>query len=305
MKVYNFDEELGGTFAMVRDEAPEEKATVITPGGRVGSNARHGSRSNGENWVERTAGELPEYIRIVRNGIMDKNPSVSEGHATALAVAAMKKWARGGGNVSAKVRAAAAAALAKWEAMKAASHAKKDLKGASATSVQRRRDDAGAQESLRNRVDAARRSVERRRERESVRKTGHGEGRNWDEHKHPRKGGKFAPKGSTGDTGDSSVRGSDVDKNVSAKYKDVPDSWKKRLPLKYGDQSPAIQSVQEVLDAIPGIPKTEKDGIYGDKTVDAIKAMQKQAGLKPTGVLDEDTFAAIINYKSSPKKKSK
>lgn len=96
----------------------ESKKTVITPGGRVGDDATHGSRANGTNWVERTRrGKLPEYIRIVRNGLMkDGHP---ESRATALAVAAIKRWARGGGGVSAKVKAAAAKALAEWEAMKA------------------------------------------------------------------------------------------------------------------------------------------------------------------------------------------
>jgi phage head maturation protease len=95
----------------------DTKKTVVTPGGRVGNDARHGSRSNGENWVERTRkGELPDYIRIVRNGLMKHGHS--EGRATALAVAAMYRWARGGDNVSPKVQAAAAKAVAEWEAMK-------------------------------------------------------------------------------------------------------------------------------------------------------------------------------------------
>lgn len=96
----------------------EVKATVITPGGRIGNDARRGSRSNGENWVERSkSGSLPRYIRIIRNGIMKDGHS--ESRATALAVAAVKRWARGGDNVSPKVRAAAAKAVAEWEAMKA------------------------------------------------------------------------------------------------------------------------------------------------------------------------------------------
>lgn len=101
------------------------KATIITPGGRVGDNARIGSSTNGRNWVERSktsGGALPEYIRIVRNGLMRQGHS--ENQATALAVAAMKRWASGRQKVSAKVRAAAAAALAQWEAMKAESHGK-------------------------------------------------------------------------------------------------------------------------------------------------------------------------------------
>lgn len=104
----------------------EEKRTVVTPGGRVGNDARHGSRSNGTNWVERTKkGELPRYIRIVRNGLMKDGHS--EGAATALAVAAMKRWAHGGDDVSPKVQAAAAKAVAEWEAMKAEKSAYSEL----------------------------------------------------------------------------------------------------------------------------------------------------------------------------------
>jgi HK97 family phage prohead protease len=113
----------------------ETKATVITPGGRVGNDRSTGSRSNGENWVERTAsGHLPRYIRIVRNGLMkDGHP---EGQATALAVAAMKRWAHGGDNVSPKVQAAAAAALAEWEAMRAEKSDGDDLEIADVSDVE-------------------------------------------------------------------------------------------------------------------------------------------------------------------------
>lgn len=110
-------------FDALVDMDPQLKGIVlstklITPGGRVGTDRRLGSRSNGENWVERTAGELPKYIRIVRNGLMKAGHG--ESRATAMAVAAMKRWARGANNVRPAVQAAAAKALAQWEAMKAA-----------------------------------------------------------------------------------------------------------------------------------------------------------------------------------------
>jgi hypothetical protein len=95
----------------------EVKRTVITPGGRVGDNARL-NLSPKKNWVENSKpGALPEYIRIIRNGLMKDGHD--EGRATALAVAAVKRWARGGDNVRPQVRAAAAKAVAEWEAMKA------------------------------------------------------------------------------------------------------------------------------------------------------------------------------------------
>lgn len=294
------------------------KAPVITPGGRVGDNARHGSSANGRNWVERSkigGGALPEYIRIVRNGLMKHGHD--EASATALAVAAMKKWARGGGHVTPKVRAAAAAALAQWEAMKGEAHAKSIHERIAGIIVK-----AQSVAQIEAEVDSQDRLEQRRRNSDSRKRTGHNEDRSWnqgkgkgngkwDESKHPRKGGKFAPKGSgsssssssssRGDRGDNGV-GNDVDNH---KWKDVPDSWKKRLPIQYGAQGSSIQSLQNVLAAVPGIPSTEQDGIYGDKTKAAVAAFQKQQGLKATGVMDEDTFAALINYAPGAKSRSK
>lgn len=124
----SFDEESTGIPPMAEEEDDEKSYgralsiayKLITPGGRVGTDRSTGSRSNRENWVERSRtgrGHLPKYIRIVRNGLMRQGHG--ESRATALAVAAMKRWARGGDNVSPKVQAAAAKALAQWEAMKA------------------------------------------------------------------------------------------------------------------------------------------------------------------------------------------
>lgn len=90
---------------------------LITPGGRVGSGASL-NRSRRRNWVENSGmGRLPKYIRIVANGLKKSGHSTSR--AIALAVAAVKRWARGGDNVRPQVQAAAAKAVAEWEALKA------------------------------------------------------------------------------------------------------------------------------------------------------------------------------------------
>jgi hypothetical protein len=108
------------TFASLVDMDPWLRAItlevkLITPGGRVGSDASLAG-SPKRNWVERTPmGRLPKYIRIVANGIKGHSKS----RRIALAVAAMKRWARGGDNVRPQVQAAAAKALAEWEALKA------------------------------------------------------------------------------------------------------------------------------------------------------------------------------------------
>lgn len=93
---------------------PEIKGIVITPGGRVGDDSSH-NLSPEKNWVEKRGG-LPKYIRTVRNALVREGHSESK--ATAMAVAAIKRWARGGDNVSEAVQAAAVKALAQWEAMK-------------------------------------------------------------------------------------------------------------------------------------------------------------------------------------------
>lgn len=79
------------------------------------------STSKTSNWVARVGG-LPNYIQNVAKGIMKSGKSESEAIASAIAIC--KRWAAGGGGVHPEVRAAAAKAIAEWEAKKAASHAK-------------------------------------------------------------------------------------------------------------------------------------------------------------------------------------
>lgn len=85
------------------------------------------STSKTSNWVARVGG-LPAYIQNVAKGIMKSGKTESQ--AIGIAVGIMKNWASGRGKVKPEVRAAAAKALAEWEAKKAASHAKSAAKGA-------------------------------------------------------------------------------------------------------------------------------------------------------------------------------
>lgn len=62
--------------------------------------------------------KLPNYVEQVAKGLMEKR-GMSESRAIQTAIAAIKRWARGGGNVHPEVRAAAAQALAQWERLKA------------------------------------------------------------------------------------------------------------------------------------------------------------------------------------------
>src|SRR5882762_5339925 len=61
--------------------------------------------------------ELPAYIQNVVKGIMKSGKSRQE--AIPIAIGRIKVWAGGGGNVTPEVRAAAAKALAEWNALKA------------------------------------------------------------------------------------------------------------------------------------------------------------------------------------------
>lgn len=106
---------------VIRRARPEQFVGLVpTPGGRLGDPTSR-DRSPKKNWVEEEGG-MPVYMRMVRNALMEEGHSIER--ATAIAVNAMKRWARGGGNVSPQVRAAAAEALAEWEAKRAAAHAR-------------------------------------------------------------------------------------------------------------------------------------------------------------------------------------
>lgn len=75
----------------------------------------------GKNWITESkpgnAGQLPAYIQNVRNAIMRGGAAI--GKATAIAISRVRKWAAGAGDVSAEVKAAAAKAIAEYEAMRA------------------------------------------------------------------------------------------------------------------------------------------------------------------------------------------
>jgi hypothetical protein len=86
----------------------------------------------GKNWVTETrpgnTGELPAYIQNIRNAIMRHQPD--ESRATAIAIGVVQNWASGRGGVKAEVKAAAAKALAEWEALRAKNAARKGAKDA-------------------------------------------------------------------------------------------------------------------------------------------------------------------------------
>ena len=86
------------------------------------------SASTTSNWIARLGG-LPAYVQNIAKGVMKSGKTESQ--AIQIAIGTIKRWARGGGKVSPEVRAAAAKALAEWEALRAKNAAKKVVKAAS------------------------------------------------------------------------------------------------------------------------------------------------------------------------------
>lgn len=73
----------------------------------------------GDNWLKKVGG-LPAYIRAIAHSL--RRGGMDESRAISTAIATVKRWAVGGGNVTAATRARAAKAVAEWEVKKAASH---------------------------------------------------------------------------------------------------------------------------------------------------------------------------------------
>lgn len=76
-------------------------------------------KSPGSNWVEK-AGGLPREIECVARALYwGPTAHLDKSKAYRMAVGVVRNWAEGKGNVTAPTRARAAAAIARWEAMRA------------------------------------------------------------------------------------------------------------------------------------------------------------------------------------------
>src|SRR5206468_9389781 len=108
IEVLDDDVEAGLVEVLLNEpEVKYDTTPVGKPGGR-------------QNWVDK-AGGLPAFIRAIAHALV--RHGATEERAIATAIAACKRWAAGGGKVSAKTRAKAAAAVAEWERKKT-SHGK-------------------------------------------------------------------------------------------------------------------------------------------------------------------------------------
>lgn len=98
-----------------------ERKTFFTPAVQTkGDVSPIGTPGDRENWVDQVGG-LPLYIREIAHALIRNGHT--ESRAIAMAVASVKRWASGGDDVNEDTRVKAAAALAEWEAKKAAAHA--------------------------------------------------------------------------------------------------------------------------------------------------------------------------------------
>jgi hypothetical protein len=95
------------------------KATVHEPVGKPG----------GPGLWKHKGMQLPAYIQHIANDLREKR-GMTTSRAIATAIAAVKRWAAGGGKVDPTTRAAATKAVAEWEALKARAHASSGAKKA-------------------------------------------------------------------------------------------------------------------------------------------------------------------------------
>ena len=91
-----------------------------------------------------------------------------------------------------------------------------------------------------------------------------------------------------------------ADRNEEANTVDIPSEWTaaadRPTTTSSIDMKRAVRNIQAILTKLgyePGVP----DGVIGDKTTAAIKSFQKDAGLQPSGAIDEALIRALLERK--------
>lgn len=107
---------------------------------------------------------------------------------------------------------------------------------------------------------------------------------------------------SLGDQGYSAIQilryfyGNDMYINVAEAVSGIPSSWP-GYDLDIGATGQKVRQLQEqlntVADSYPALPTISVDGIYGEKTRDAVKKFQSVFGLPQTGIVDYPTWYKI------------
>ena len=90
--------------------------------------------------------------------------------------------------------------------------------------------------------------------------------------------------------------GSSMYINTAEEIAGIPLSWPGEL-LDIGTRGDKVEQIQDQLNAIsnnyPRIPKIAVDGIYGERTQNAVRVFQEVFGLPETGVVDYRTWYKI------------
>ena len=90
--------------------------------------------------------------------------------------------------------------------------------------------------------------------------------------------------------------GNDMYINVAEEISGIPASWP-RYNLDTGSVGPKVRQIQEQLNVIaeayPALPSIAADGIYGEKTKEAVRKFQSVFGLPATGIVDYPTWYEI------------
>ena len=84
--------------------------------------------------------------------------------------------------------------------------------------------------------------------------------------------------------------------NTAEEISGIPASWP-GYALDIGSSGEKVRQIQEQITAIaqnyPLIPKLTADGIYGERTQNAVKVFQSVFGLPQTGIVDYRTWYKI------------
>ena len=90
--------------------------------------------------------------------------------------------------------------------------------------------------------------------------------------------------------------GNDMYINVAEEISGIPASWP-GYNLDTGSVGPKVRQIQEQLNVIaeayPALPSIATDGIYGEKTKEAVRKFQSVFGLPSTGIVDYPTWYEI------------
>ncbi|MCU0296964.1 MAG: hypothetical protein MUF33_00425 [Candidatus Nanopelagicales bacterium] len=99
------------------EKAVERQARIDSVIAKYDTSSLASKPGDDDNWIERAGGDLPSFVRAIAHALIRQGRPKSQ--AIAIAIGTIKRWAAGGGDVTAATRAKAAKAVAEWEALKA------------------------------------------------------------------------------------------------------------------------------------------------------------------------------------------